>query len=303
MEKTKLFLLTFLLGISMFLQAQSIKEQIELSKASNLKTFVYAGAWKYDNKFSHGYLEFFPETDSTLLFYFSVYTEAGHESDLINRISISNNIGTLALKEDSESECKISFSFTNNKCFVSTDGNSNCFNFFTAGTSIEGTYLNTSKDIPLFINKGKLHYSSIKNIQDFSNIDYSKDEIEDKSSTISEDITAETASDTIYEIKDVNTAPSFIGGTSALMEFISSNVRYSSLARENGLEGYVYVKFYIDRDGSIKDPVVIKDKVGGGCDYEAIRVCKRMPNWNAGILNGKRVRVYYTLPVKFSLSK
>lgn len=301
MEKTKLFLLASLLGISIFVQGQSIKEQIELSKVSNLKTFVYAGVWKYDNKFSHGYLEFYPETDSTLLFYFSVYTEAGHESDLINRISISNNFGTLVLKNDGESECKISFNFINNKCVVSTDGNSNCLNFFTAGTSIEGTYLNTSKDIPLFINKGKLHYSSIKNIQDFSIIDYSKDEIEEKKPNIAEDIKVE--SDTIYEVKDVNTAPSFIGGTSALMEFISSNVRYSSLARENGLEGNVYVKFYIDIDGSIKDPVVIKDKVGGGSDYEAIRVCKKMPNWNPGILNGKTVRVHYTLPVKFSLNK
>jgi protein TonB len=95
--------------------------------------------------------------------------------------------------------------------------------------------------------------------------------------------------------------PIYPGGPAALMKYLSSNIRYPSLARENGLSGKVVVKFYIDVDGSVKDPVVLKDNVGGGCGDEAIRVIKAMPKWSPGSQRGKTVKVYYTLPVTFNL--
>jgi protein TonB len=42
-------------------------------------------------------------------------------------------------------------------------------------------------------------------------------------------------------------------------------------------------------------------KVGWGCDDEATRLIKQMPNWTPGKMNGKPVRTYYTLPIVFSL--
>jgi protein TonB len=95
--------------------------------------------------------------------------------------------------------------------------------------------------------------------------------------------------------------PSYPGGVPELMKFLQKNIRYPSLARENGLEGRVIVKFYIDRDGTVRDPVVLKDNVGGGCGDEAIRVVKSMPKWSPGSQRGKPVKVYYTLPVTFKL--
>ena len=59
--------------------------------------------------------------------------------------------------------------------------------------------------------------------------------------------------------------PVYPGGIPELMKFLQKNIRYPSLARENGLEGKVIVKFYIDTDGTVREPAVLKDGVGGGC--------------------------------------
>ncbi|HUM52414.1 MAG TPA: TonB family protein [Chitinophagales bacterium] len=96
--------------------------------------------------------------------------------------------------------------------------------------------------------------------------------------------------------------PNFPGGIAELMGFLKKNILYPSLARENGLEGKVIVKFYVDTDGTVREPVVLKDGVGGGCADEAIRVIKKMPKWTPGTQRGKPVKVYYTLPVSFKLS-
>lgn len=95
--------------------------------------------------------------------------------------------------------------------------------------------------------------------------------------------------------------PSYPGGVPELMKFLQKNIRYPSLARENGLEGKVIVKFFVDTDGTVREPVVLKDGVGGGCGDEAIRVIKSMPKWTPGSQRGKSVKVYYTLPVTFKL--
>lgn len=103
----------------------------------------------------------------------------------------------------------------------------------------------------------------------------------------------------IFDRADV--MPNYPGGIPELMKFLQKNIRYPSLARENGLEGKVIVKFYVGTDGSVKDPIVLKDGVGGDADLEAIRVVKAMPKWTPGSQNGKPVNVYYTLPVTFKL--
>ena len=95
--------------------------------------------------------------------------------------------------------------------------------------------------------------------------------------------------------------PAYPGGPAAMLKYLANNIRYPSLARENGLEGKVTVKFTVDKDGSIKDPIVLKDGVGGGCADEAIRVIKTMPKWSPGLQRGNPVKVYYILPVSFKL--
>jgi len=96
--------------------------------------------------------------------------------------------------------------------------------------------------------------------------------------------------------------PAYPGGIAAMMKYLSTNIRYPAIANENGLEGKVIVKFYVDKDGTVREPVILKDGVGGGCGEEAIRVVKAMPKWTPGLQRGNPVKVYYTLPVTFKLN-
>ncbi len=94
--------------------------------------------------------------------------------------------------------------------------------------------------------------------------------------------------------------PEFIGGQAALMKYLAKNIKYPQMARETGISGTVYVRFVVEKDGSVSQ-VRIARGIGGGCDEEAMRVVKSMPKWKPGRQRGKPVRVNFTLPVKFVL--
>ena len=98
----------------------------------------------------------------------------------------------------------------------------------------------------------------------------------------------------------VEQMPSFPGGPSALMQYLSSNIKYPVVAEENGVQGRVVCTFVVERDGSITDVRVVKS-VDPSLDKEAVRVVKSMPKWIPGKQNGSAVRVKYTVPVTFRL--
>lgn len=98
----------------------------------------------------------------------------------------------------------------------------------------------------------------------------------------------------------VEQMPSFPGGPSALMEWLSNNVKYPVVAQENGVQGRVVVSFVVERDGSITDVKVVRG-VDPSLDKEASRVVKAMPRWIPGKQNGSAVRVKYNVPVAFRL--
>jgi periplasmic protein TonB len=99
----------------------------------------------------------------------------------------------------------------------------------------------------------------------------------------------------------VEEAPSYPGGDEARIKFLQENIKYPQMARESGIAGTVYVTFVVERDGHVTDVKVMRG-IGGGCDEEAIRVIKAMPNWNAGKQRGKPVRVQFNMPIKFTLA-
>lgn len=98
----------------------------------------------------------------------------------------------------------------------------------------------------------------------------------------------------------VDVAPEYPDGLNAMYGFIIKNINYPEDAKTNGIEGKVYVNFYIENDGTVTN-VVVEKGIGGGCDEEAVRVVSMMPKWNPGQANGNPVRVRYRLPVPFRL--
>ena len=98
----------------------------------------------------------------------------------------------------------------------------------------------------------------------------------------------------------VKEMPSFPGGDSERLKFLSKNIRYPQQASENGVHGTVFVSFVVKKDGSLDD-VKILQGIGNGCDEEAIRVVKKMPRWNPGYQNGKKVAVLFHMNIDFRL--
>ena len=104
---------------------------------------------------------------------------------------------------------------------------------------------------------------------------------------------------TIFEV--VEQMPEFPnGGMAGLMQFLSKNIKYPTIAQENGTQGRVTVQFVVNKDGSIVDAKVLRG-VDPYLDKEALRVINSMPKWKPGMQRGKPVRVKYTVPVLFRL--
>lgn len=100
-----------------------------------------------------------------------------------------------------------------------------------------------------------------------------------------------------YKVEEMAEFP---GGEKELNNFIQKNTRYPQSARENGIEGNVYVSFIIDKTGKVSNSKISKG-VDPSLDTEALRVINSMPNWKPGKQRGKTVNLSYTVPVTFAL--
>lgn len=100
----------------------------------------------------------------------------------------------------------------------------------------------------------------------------------------------------------VEQEPAFPGGMEKFINYLSKNIHYPAVARENNTQGKVIVSFVCERDGSLTDVKVARG-IGDGCDEEAVRVIKNSPRWKPGIQNGRPVRVAYSVPIQFTLSE
>ena len=98
----------------------------------------------------------------------------------------------------------------------------------------------------------------------------------------------------------VDEMPQFPGGMPAMMQYLSSNIRYPEDAKEAGAQGRVIVSFIVEKDGSISNAKVTKPTYSS-LDEEALRLVSAMPNFIPGKQNGEAVRVKYSFPVSFRL--
>jgi len=110
--------------------------------------------------------------------------------------------------------------------------------------------------------------------------------------------TGKETSESVFTLVEV--MPEYPGGTIALFEFLGNNIKYPERAKEQKIEGKVYVQFTVDSDGNVVDVSILRG-IGGGCDEEAMRVVKLMHNWIPGEQDGKKVNVQYNLPINFIL--
>ena len=95
--------------------------------------------------------------------------------------------------------------------------------------------------------------------------------------------------------------PEYPGGQAALLRFIGENVRYPELAKQQGIQGKVVVKFMIDTAGVVRNATIQKG-IGGGCDEEALRVISALARFTPGMQDCKPINIYWAVPVSFNLT-
>ncbi|GAC1379336.1 MAG: hypothetical protein NVS3B25_18800 [Hymenobacter sp.] len=94
--------------------------------------------------------------------------------------------------------------------------------------------------------------------------------------------------------------PWFIGGHEALAAY-TSKLNYPPAAQARNVEGRVVVGFVIDTLGRASAYRVVQG-IGSGCDEEALRVSRTVPNqWVPARLGSRAVPVLYELPFTFRL--
>jgi protein TonB len=124
--------------------------------------------------------------------------------------------------------------------------------------------------------------------------------VPDKGPAVVEPPKPEPPKNEIFEF--VEQMPEFPGGDDALSAYLSKNIKYPKQANEQGISGRVVINFVVNENGDIADVKVARG-IGCGCDEEAMRVVRSMPNWRPGKQNGKAVRVSYSLPITFELEE
>lgn len=102
----------------------------------------------------------------------------------------------------------------------------------------------------------------------------------------------------VYNV--VEQMPSYPGGEAALLKYVGTHIKYPAIAQEQEISGVVVLRFVVQEDGTVGD-VIVQKSLEKHCDEEAVRVVKTLPRFIPGKQQGKAVRVWYTLPVRFSI--
>lgn len=90
-------------------------------------------------------------------------------------------------------------------------------------------------------------------------------------------------------------------GISGFIKNIRTNIKYPKSVLDGDVSGKVFLKFVVEKDGSITDIQVLKGISNcQECDEEAVRVVKQYSNkWIPASQNGEPIRCAYTIPITF----
>ena len=99
----------------------------------------------------------------------------------------------------------------------------------------------------------------------------------------------------------VEEKPSFQGGdANQFSKWVNSRLVYPEIAKENGVQGRVFLQFTVEKDGSVTKVKVLRG-VDPSLDKEAVRVVSMSPKWKPGKQRDRAVAVTYNFPVIFQL--
>ncbi len=101
----------------------------------------------------------------------------------------------------------------------------------------------------------------------------------------------------------VEEMPNFQGkGLNSFQDWAMDHLNYPEEAKEQGIEGIVYVGFVVNKKGGVTNVKIMRG-ADPLLDAEAIRIAKSSPAWMPGKQGGQVVNVAFTFPVKFVLQE
>jgi periplasmic protein TonB len=149
----------------------------------------------------------------------------------------------------------------------------------------------TDEEIELIDKKGDVVNEKIEGDGD----EFRKGDIGNDDKIIEDIIKKKTDLDEEHEV--VDEIAEYPGGRSAMIDFINSNIRLSSVEGS----GKVFIKFLIDKEGKISKVMPLRDaRDCFGCLESAIEVIKAMPKWTPAKIDGEPVKAWYSIPIEIS---
>ena len=82
---------------------------------------------------------------------------------------------------------------------------------------------------------------------------------------------------------------------------INKTVCYPEIGQEMGIQGKVYMRFVIEKDGSITNIEVLRSP-DRNLEKEALRIINKLPKMTPGKQRGRPVRVPFSIPIAFKLN-
>lgn len=134
--------------------------------------------------------------------------------------------------------------------------------------------------------------------------------IEEINSTVEQSLSSDLTTSFEDAYKVVDELPLFGGcvnkacSDEKLIKYIHKNLVYPQEAKSASVEGRMFVQFVIEIDGSVSNIRTVRD-IGAGTSESVVALVRSFNDldkgWSAGIQNGSKVPVMYTLPVSFKL--
>lgn len=101
----------------------------------------------------------------------------------------------------------------------------------------------------------------------------------------------------------VEQMPRFEGGDlNKFRQWVQMRVQYPKELQQAGVEGRVIVSFEVDKDGSVVN-VQTRRTPDDRLSDRVVKLVKQSPKWEPGKQRGQAVRVSYTIPIEFKITK
>lgn len=114
-------------------------------------------------------------------------------------------------------------------------------------------------------------------------------------------VSSDTTGNSLYSneiFMRVELPAEFPGGVMAFSKFIGENISYPEYAKQNKIDGIIYIHTIVNNDGTLSEIKVYKG-IEKSCDEEVLRLFQKSPKWIPARQKGKFVRQRLIIPIKF----